>query len=142
MVETRVNRRHGPNERITCQFSGSSSSSFSCWPSLATLAGDASLGSRSDGNRKRRLVRLRRGWVGEADWSPDGGSIAFTNGGNVYVVRADGSGRRRLATGGVATGRPTGGESRSFAVGTSGSSTLLVAGSSYAGRRDTGPPAT
>jgi Tol biopolymer transport system component len=56
---------------------------------------------RADGSRKRRLVRLRRGWLDEADWSPDGGSIAFTtNVDNIYVVRVDGSGRRRLATGG------------------------------------------
>jgi hypothetical protein len=34
-------------ERPTCPGSGSSSSSLLCWPSLATLAGDASPGSRS-----------------------------------------------------------------------------------------------
>ena len=36
-----------PNERITCRPGfGSSSSSLLCWPFLATLAEDASLGSR------------------------------------------------------------------------------------------------
>ena len=57
---------------------------------------------RADGSRKRRLARIGRGWVTEAGWSPDGRSIAFTTSvRNIYVVRADGSGSRRLATGGL-----------------------------------------
>ena len=42
----------GPsNERITCRFFGSSSSSLLCWPSLATLVGDVSLGSLTPPSR-------------------------------------------------------------------------------------------
>jgi hypothetical protein len=50
-----------PTERITCRFCGSSSSSFSCWPSLATLAGAASLGSRAPAARYAhlRVVAIR-----------------------------------------------------------------------------------
>ena len=40
-----LNRFELPKERITCRSCGSSSSSLLSWPSLATLAGDASLGS-------------------------------------------------------------------------------------------------
>src|SRR5690349_19521270 len=34
----------------------------------------------------------------EARWSPDGRRVAYTAGGQLWVVNADGSGRRRLTT--------------------------------------------
>jgi hypothetical protein len=52
-------------ERITCPGFGSSSSSLLCWPSLASLVGDASPGrrtpKRSSGRRHRRDGRGRGG---------------------------------------------------------------------------------
>ena len=54
----------------------------------------------SDGGRQRRLVATR-GEDGDPAWSPDGDWIAFGNSGrtrqwDVYVVRRDGTGLRRL----------------------------------------------
>jgi Ca2+-binding RTX toxin-like protein len=49
---------------------------------------------RIDGTGLRVL-----GAGGAPSWSPDGGEIAFGNGGAVYVIRPDGSGMQRLASG-------------------------------------------
>jgi TolB protein len=54
-----------------------------------------------DGRGLRRLTG--RGGSGPS-WSPDGRWIAFTRNGDLYVVRTDGSGRRRLVDGMLAFG--------------------------------------
>jgi hypothetical protein len=47
------------------------------------------------------VVRLTYGSGGALpNWSPDGGRIAFTRDGNIFWMRADGSGLRQLTTGG------------------------------------------
>jgi Tol biopolymer transport system component len=48
----------------------------------------------------RRVIRLTRDRSDAAPgWSPDGRRITFTRGDGVYVMNADGSGARRIATG-------------------------------------------
>src|SRR6266545_2843279 len=46
--------------------------------------------------------------VADPEWSPDGSRIAFTNGGNVYIVNADGSQPRLLTSGRGVTWAPDG----------------------------------
>jgi hypothetical protein len=64
-----------PNERITCRFFGSSSSSFLCWPCSATLGGDASLGRpRQPRDRLTEPFRSqptdgRSEWLSCSGWS-------------------------------------------------------------------------
>jgi TolB protein len=49
----------------------------------------------ADGSGLRRLTRnaAKLRWFA---WSPDGRTIAFLRNGEVYIVKADGSGERRL----------------------------------------------
>ena len=49
----------------------------------------------ADGRSAPRSVLV--GGVGEAQWSPDGSLIAYTTGGDLWVVRPDGTGSRRVA---------------------------------------------
>jgi Tol biopolymer transport system component len=49
---------------------------------------------RPDGSRRRRLL----GRTGKPDWSPDGSRIAFSRGHDIFTIRADGRGLRRLTT--------------------------------------------
>ncbi len=49
-----------------------------------------------DGSRLRRLYGRRLGTGGQPDWSPDGSRIAFQAGGQIFTLRADGRGVRRL----------------------------------------------
>jgi Tol biopolymer transport system component len=55
----------------------------------------------ADGNGAPRRTWARSG-VAEAQWSPDGSSIAFRSRGGVYVVRPDGTDGRRIVDGHVA----------------------------------------
>jgi hypothetical protein len=58
----------------------------------------------ADGTGTARQLTFEHGFTWGATWSPDGGRIAFNawgpGGGNqdIYVVRADGSGKQRLTT--------------------------------------------
>ena len=53
----------------------------------------------ADGSRKRQLTQVNRrhAWAGDPSWSPDGKRITFGTGdGVIFVVNADGTGKRRL----------------------------------------------
>lgn len=52
----------------------------------------------ADGKGRRRIVPPGVGLVLEPRWSPRGDLIAFTGSKGVYVVRPDGTGRRRIGT--------------------------------------------
>lgn len=56
---------------------------------------------RADGTQPERLT-ARRGFDNEPAWSPDGKLIAFDRGGEVFLMRPDGTGVRRLTRGGGA----------------------------------------
>lgn len=57
--------------------------------------------------RDRRLNQLTEDPAdGEPSFSADGHTIAFTRGGDVYAMRADGSGQRRLTSGSEVDARP------------------------------------
>jgi TolB protein len=53
----------------------------------------------ADGTAERSVTRAHRGGGARFAWSPDGRKLAFQGGfgGDVYVVNADGSGRRNLS---------------------------------------------
>ena len=54
-----------------------------------------------DGSGLQRLTTLTAVYMGESSWSPDGSRLLFQdNGGSLYLINRDGSGRIRLPTGG------------------------------------------
>ena len=57
---------------------------------------------RADGTDKQRLVRVKDEVSAlEAHWSPNGGAIAFSDRGSIYLMHRDGSRIRRLASHGT-----------------------------------------
>jgi len=71
------------------------------WSTTGTLAfvnsTDRGLYSvRPDGSRLRRLFGRYWAWGNQPDWSPDGGRIAFSARGRIFIIGAGGRGLRRL----------------------------------------------
>jgi Tol biopolymer transport system component len=60
-------------------------------------ASDGALVVVSGGRSRRLALGLP---AGEPSWSPDGARLAFTSGGDVFTVRRDGRGRRRVTSDG------------------------------------------
>jgi Tol biopolymer transport system component len=74
-----------------------------------TYSGEVSDGIavvRPDGRGRRMLTRDSRDR--SPAWSPDGKWLAFERAGRIYVIEADGTGLRRLTTGGQPTWSPDG----------------------------------
>ena len=99
----------GSPERLTDAPGDDRAAAYS--PDGSQLALDSTRGGgteiwiiQADGSGAARQLTFEHGYTWGASWSPDGGRIAFNawgpGGGNqdIYVVRADGSGKQRLTT--------------------------------------------